>query len=290
MFIEDAGDPDRNSIGDVKIRYCGECDSSIVVTSADSSTSPSESPIQNSLLSESPTLSPSGGSSSSPSGHPSTLPSNGPTAAPVPDGPGPTPPTNGVIEFPPFPNSCDASECTYEFSINENGDQEVLGETTFPLDAVSFVVDFKVEIACTWCQSLLIYLKSPTGNEYIAMEDTSTTEVEDGAEADNYDMGQVAGSSSLTNVAPYIFVESGNGFRSPFTPSGVYGPEEWNETGPYAAGDWRFFAEDQSNGDPSSIGKVTIRYCGECPKGSTSSLLEGKTAGGGDIFNHNHNV
>lgn len=81
-----------------------------------------------------------------------------------------------------------------------------------------------------------------------------------------FTMGTVPGNGGLSNVAPYVFVESPGGLQGfiyPWSPPDTYDALEW-PAGPIAAGDWVMFIEDAGTGDRNSIGEVKIGYCGEC--------------------------
>ena len=86
-----------------------------------------------------------------------------------------------------------------------------------------------------------------------------------GANRRAFDMGLVAGDGSLTNVAPYTFVESGGipGFTAPYSEPNTYDAEGWND-GPYSRGEWTLRIRDTNQNRPSSIGDVSINYCGIC--------------------------
>jgi subtilisin-like proprotein convertase family protein len=204
---------------------------------------------------------------------PSTSPqptlSSQPSSAPLPTGPIP---------------SCNQQECSYRYTANiDLGDDDIFVDETFALGAVSFIQSIQVDIAAVYGEDLLILLYSPNNDEYVLMEDTRAIE---GPERRNFDLGQNPLDPSLSNVAPYVFVETGGneGFVAPYSAPGSYNAEEWDTAGiPYAAGDWTIFIEDAAAGDQTSIGHVVIRYCGVCnttssaaPAPSTSSEPSGE--------------
>lgn len=84
----------------------------------------------------------------------------------------------------------------------------------------------------------------------------------------DFDMGVVAGDGSLSNVGPYVFVESSGTrqFEAPHSVPGIYNADTWEKGGaPYVRdGEWKLSLQDVAADDTSSIGLVTIRYCGSC--------------------------
>jgi len=260
-----------SSIGDVTIRYCGIC------RSAPPSSSPSDEP----------SASPSDSPSSMPSSAPSEEPSNDPTGSPKPSAsvePSSQPslslePSSFPSE-PPTPTSgCD--DCVYSLTVNvdslENG---TITNSSFSLGNVSFIESVTVEISTIYGRDLEIYLSPPlqrtiTREDYVLMFNSIAVEGEDvSTDLLNYTMGKVAGDGNLSNVAPYEFVDSGGfaGFKAPFSPQGVYNALLWaTDDDPYSAGDWNLVIRDNFPGDPSSVGQVTIKYCGVCRSPSPSS-------------------
>lgn len=80
-----------------------------------------------------------------------------------------------------------------------------------------------------------------------------------------FTMGALPDNGTLSNVAPYVFVESGGaeGFTYPYSAPETVDALNW-ESGPFPAGDWILFIEDAFDEDLNSIGEVKIKYCGEC--------------------------
>jgi hypothetical protein len=132
----------------------------------------------------------------------------------------------------------------------------VLYDGSFRLEA-DFILSLEVEVSAVYGEDVLIFLLSPTLEEITVLENEL---------AGDFDLGIVAGDGSLSNIASYVFVDSGAAtFIAPYSSPGVYNADKWESSGaPYEGGDWSLFIEDVSYGDSLSIGKVKIRYCGNC--------------------------
>lgn len=132
---------------------------------------------------------------------------------------------------------------------------------------VSFLNNFEVNISATYGEDLDIIIFAPNAVEYILLEATVATQGtgEEGEELADFDMGLVPGDGSLANAGPCLFVETGPGFTAPYSEPGVYKAEGWPDAnGNFDPGDWRLLIGDAGAGDNSSIGALTIRYCGMC--------------------------
>ncbi len=153
-------------------------------------------------------------------------------------------------------------ECEYTIVVNaDTVDSSIVVDLNFELEEILSMNSVEVSIATTYGEDWLILLTSPTGNQFVLMDDTVAIEADDSELAD-FDLGNSTEDPSLQNVALYKFVENGGeeGFRSPYSPEGEYNAEAWAQ-GPFVAGEWNLFIEDTFLGDPGSIGTVTLRYC-----------------------------
>ena len=259
LFIDDFALDYITSVRIVKLKYCGVC--SIISPSSQPSSSPSSQPSNSpsnepSLSSEpshqpslslepsSPSSEPSRSPSSEPSLSPSRQPSSSPSAAP----------------------SCDLQECTITFAINaDSSGDNVIATRNFDLKIVTFIRNVQVDIATTWGRDLRMVLIAPNDDVYFLMYDSEAIGGVIGANRRAFDMGLVAGDGSLLNVAPYTFVETGGitGFTAPYSEPRTYNAEGWND-GPYGRGEWTLRIRDTVQSRPSSIGDVSINYCGIC--------------------------
>jgi subtilisin-like proprotein convertase family protein len=142
---------------------------------------------------------------------------------------------------------------------------------------VTLIHSIEIDIASTYAEDLFILLLPPITSgrydEYVPMEDTRAS---DGS--GDYDMGMVAGDASLSNVAPYIFVETGGlDFTAPYSSPSIFSADKWG-SGNHERGDWNLQIFDNSEGDKFSIGDVTITYCSSSCEAISFPTLEGETS------------
>jgi hypothetical protein len=156
-------------------------------------------------------------------------------------------------------------------------------DMAFALDKVSFISAVDVELATTYGEDIALLVITPTGEEYVLMEDSVAVEGEEGTDLEDFDLGVKAADPSLRNVAKYTFVESGGeGFESPYSPAIddegnaiEYNAEAWGGVdAPYDAGEWILLIADNAAGDACSVGTVTIRYCGICVSSDSNTISE----------------
>ena len=141
------------------------------------------------------------------------------------------PPTAAIANVQiPAPPSCEQEKvCTFEFSINVEGSESTgtISDHTIVLGNVTLIHSIEIEIASTFGEDIFIILGPPIENgrrdEYVLMEDTRTLN----GTAD-FDLGKLQADASLSNVAPYIFVEDGGlDFTAPYSPPNVYTADTW---------------------------------------------------------------
>lgn len=170
-----------------------------------------------------------------------------------------------------FPSCGTAQQCTYQFRVDNSLEDGILSNTNFLLE-VDSIVDVSVEIATVYGEDVEIVLYPPNDKkEYRLMRDTKADTCTTGncVDLEDFDMGNQANDSSLTNAGTYIFVETGGltGYTAPYSPPGVYNADrlpEAAERGPYGVGEWNLEILDNARGAVTSIGGVVIRYCGVC--------------------------
>ncbi len=151
-----------------------------------------------------------------------------------------------------------ADTVTVDYNVDSIDSGTVVSDTIALPDVLS-IDSITIDIAHTWGGDLEITLTSPTGDVFNLMFDDV-----DQSGSGNFDMGQVAGSGGINNVAPYEFVESGglpvfDDSVGGVAPAGTYNANAW-ASGGWAAGDWTLLINDDAGGDPTSIGSVTIAY------------------------------
>jgi hypothetical protein len=114
-------------------------------------------------------------------------------------------------------------------------DNDVISNINFQLDLVSFINFVTVEAASTYERDFEIVLRSPDSDEYVLMNRTDAVGGIVGSDLGAFDMGEVPGDASLSNVAPYVFMSSSGfpGFTAPYSSPGTYNVEEWG-SGPHA--------------------------------------------------------
>lgn len=154
----------------------------------------------------------------------------------------------------------------------------------FTLEEVSFISAVDVELATTYGgEDIALLVITPTGEEYVLMEDSTAAEGEEGTNLEDFDLGVAAADPSLRNIAKYTFVESGGeGFKSPYSPAIddegnaiEYNAEVWGGVdAPYDAGEWILLIADNAASDACSVGTVTIRYCGICAHSDSNAISE----------------
>ena len=155
--------------------------------------------------------------------------------------------------------------CEYAFEVNADAvDSNDVFDLTFSLNEVSFIESIEAELAHWYASDLEITLTAPDGTQYAPMFDTKSI-----SNAESFKLGAEfltqGTQSSLSNVAPYKFVANGGvpAFPDGLAPSSTYNAESWG-SGPHVGGNWTFkVADDTILLDPTSIGKVSIKYCGE---------------------------
>lgn len=162
--------------------------------------------------------------------------------------------------------SCEES-CVFRFPVNVegNGFMQTLTNTTIVLSNVTVISSIEIDIASEYGEDLTIIMTPVNGGaqeEYVLMKDTVATENTGSGDLEDFDMGNVAGDGSLSNVGPYVFVDTGGlaGFTAPFSPPGLFNADSWG-SGIYNGGKWNFIIQDVARGDVSSIGTVTLKYC-----------------------------
>lgn len=173
--------------------------------------------------------------------------------------------------------SCEAKECVFTIDVSADAiDSGVIVDMNFMLGDVLSITSIDAELASTYGEDLEIVLTSPSGDQYVLMEDTIAETGEPGSDREDFDLGVEPDDSSLRNVGTYTFVEAGgSGFTSPYSlPDIEYNAEFWGLGGPYSSGEWNLEAIDNAVGDPASIGQVTIRYCGVCVSGDSTISAE----------------
>lgn len=158
------------------------------------------------------------------------------------------------------------SECAFQYTINVqgSGNIETLTDTTIELSNVTLINSIEIELASKYGEDLAIILTTPTKDgrreEYIPMEDTKATSGT--GDLEDFDLGKVAGDGTLSNVAPYIFVETGGltGFTAPYSEPNTYNAKTWG-SGNHYGGSWNLKILDNAEGDLSSIASITLKYC-----------------------------
>jgi hypothetical protein len=134
---------------------------------------------------------------------------------------------------------------------------EVFTSTITGVPALISLDQVNINLSHTWAGDLTILLDTPAGTINI-------TTLGDAAGFNaNTDLGQVAGSGALSNVAPYSFVESGGaswvGSTGPsFLPGpGPFNAETWTG-GAVGAGSYTLHVFDTAGGDGGSVGGWSI--------------------------------
>lgn len=269
LFIQDVASGDKSAIGDFKVTYCGSsCDST--VTENPVSGIPAPERCEESDLDQTDILVPP---------VQTTCPSCFACLSACE--------SCTSFQFLPsdcidmidssFCNECDMAcnkdfqcGCSYDFDVNADAvDSNDVFDLTFSLNEVSFIESIEVELAHWYASDLEITLTAPDGTQYIPMFDTKSI-----SNSESFKLGAQlltqGTQSSLSNVAPYVFVAAGGkpAFPDGLAPSSTYNAEAW-DSGPHAPGEWTFkVTDDTILLDPTSIGSVSISYCGSCGRKS----------------------
>jgi len=156
--------------------------------------------------------------------------------------------------------------CEHDFQANANAtNSNDIFDFAFSLQEVTFIEAIEVELAHWYASDLEITLTAPDGTKYIPMFDNKSV-----SNSESFKLGaellDQSTQSTLLNVAPYMFVAAGgvSAFPDGLAPSGAYNAHSWG-SGPHASGEWKFSVNDDTILlDPTSIGRVTIKYCGQC--------------------------
>lgn len=79
-----------------------------------------------------------------------------------------------------------------------------------------------------------------------------------------FDMGLILDNFTLSNVAPYAFVESGNSFVSPFTTSSLSqcSAEDRSDGVANSVRNWTILIDQIGDASSTSIGRVSFLFCG----------------------------
>lgn len=130
----------------------------------------------------------------------------------------------------------------------------------FALPGVVSVDSIQFELAHTWGNDLEIYITGPGGAVYTPMNRAVAT-----SGSGNFDLGLVAGSGALSNVALYTFTQAGpSQWIAPYSAGGTYNAQVWSG-GSYPAGDWQVEIRDTIGGDGGAVGNFTINYTVPAP-------------------------
>ena len=171
--------------------------------------------------------------------------------------------------------SANADTFTLPLNVDSIDNTTVVNES-FSLGEVDSVKSISLDLAHTWGGDLQITLTAPDGSTYVPVFAPT-----DQTGSGNFDLGVVAGDSSLANVATYTFVESGGltvfDDTSGVAPSGIYDAFAWGP-GNHAAGVWNLLIDDTVGGDPTSVGNFVIDFnTSAIPEPTTFAVLVGLT-------------
>ena len=166
-----------------------------------------------------------------------------------------------------------ASAQSISFDINAEAiDSGVIANIDFALGNILSIDSVVVEMSGTFASDLEIFLTSSDGPVFTIL---------DGATGGSADLGLVANDSSLANVDAYTFVASGGSAfddgGSGFIAGGTYNANAW-QSGPFSAGSWNLFINDDFSFDPHSVGTVTINYTVPAPASAALLGLGGLVA------------
>lgn len=127
---------------------------------------------------------------------------------------------------------------------------------TFDLPELIDVKSIEIEMAHTWGNDLRpVGVTGPGGATFTLLNNTLAT-----SGSGNFDLGLVAGSGALSNVAWYKFEDAGpSQWTAPFSPAGTYNAVAWH-SGSVAAGTWTLFVSDPVGGDGGAIGGFKMTY------------------------------
>jgi len=129
-----------------------------------------------------------------------------------------------------------------------------------------FISSFTVELAAICAFDLIIDWLPPDGDNFVLMEGTEASEGNDCDNLREFDMGLVLDNFTLSNFAPYTFVESGNSFVSPFTTSSFsqFSAENWSDGVANSVGNWMILIDQIGAASSTSIGRVSSLFFGVC--------------------------
>lgn len=129
------------------------------------------------------------------------------------------------------------------------------GVHNFVLPNVVSIDRIEFELAHTWGNDLRILITGPDGADYRPMDRSAST-----SGTGNFDLGLVAGSGALANIALYTFIQAGpTQWIAPASPTGTYNAHTWSG-GSYSAGGWTVEVIDAIGGDGGAVGNFTIHY------------------------------
>ena len=145
--------------------------------------------------------------------------------------------------------------------VNFGDPAETVINDTFSLGAVSSIDSVVIELTHSWAADIDLTLAAPGGSIF----DLTT---DNGGSA-----GLGDGSSALSGVATYTFVESGGLDVETISSAGIYTAETW-QSGPFAAGDWTLLLVDDADFDAGAVGNVTINgTLASVPEPSTTAFV-----------------
>ena len=131
------------------------------------------------------------------------------------------------------------------------GTGTVTGTITLP--DVTSIKSITVQLASTWASDLDVFVDAPGGalNEFELMDN----------EFGNSDLGLVAGSGALANVAPYTFVAAGGlAFGGTYSAPGTYTADAWPGVTANVGGVYTLSVTDAVGADGGAVGTWTIEY------------------------------
>lgn len=130
---------------------------------------------------------------------------------------------------------------------------------SFALPDVASIDSISIDMAHTWGADLIVGIAGDTNGAIFDLLNENNS-----SNSGNYDLGLVAGSGALANVAPYEFLESGTPVGSiPNTGflGGLSGLQANAWTGGALAADtYTLSITDAIGGDGGGIGNLTITY------------------------------
>jgi len=147
----------------------------------------------------------------------------------------------------------------------------------FALPAVASIDSITVDLAHTWGADIDLSVSGTNGSSFVLLNNNTMS-----GGSGNWDAGLVAGNSTLGNVAPYEFQQTGTAFSS-LTQAMILGGESdiqaqsWT-AGPLAAATYTVTYDDQVGGDGGSVGNVTIVYTVPAPGAMALLGLAGLTS------------